>query len=270
MRVSCIQMNVAAGKPEINFARAETLLRKAAKKKPDVIVLPETWNTGFAPRHIDPAQADENGARTKQMLSRLASELSVNIVGGSVATLRDGKLYNTCYVFSRTGECVAEYDKTHLFSPAGEAETFAAGDIIANFTLDGVPCGIVLCYDIRFPELVRSLALEGMDILFAVAQWPKSRRKQLNCMLRARAIENQCYAVLTNGCGEANEVRFGGGSVIVDPLGETLAIAGGSERIITAELDLSLLGPMRAALPVLLDRRPELYGEICQTDERWL
>ena len=266
MKVSCIQMNVAAGKPEINFARAETLLRKAAQKKPDVIVLPETWNTGFAPRHVDPAQADENGARTKTLFSALAKELSVNIVAGSVVTLKKGRLHNTAYVFSRAGECIAEYDKTHLFSPAGEAETFAAGDTIARFTLDGAPCGIIICYDIRFPELVRSLALSGMDILFVVAQWPKSRVKQLDCMLRARAIENQCYAVLSNGCGTANEVRFGGGSAIVDPLGETLAIAGGSERIITAELDLGLLGPMRATLPVLLDRRPELYQTLCRTE----
>ena len=268
MRVSCIQMNVAAGKPEQNFTRAEALLRKAARKKPEVIVLPETWNIGFAPRSIDPALADGDGARTKTLLSALAKELNVNIVAGSVVTLKKGRLQNTAYVFSRAGECVTEYDKTHLFSPSGEAEVFTAGDKLARFTLDGVPCGIVICYDIRFPELVRSLALEGMDILFVVAQWPKSRRKQLNCMLRARAIENQCYAVLMNGCGEANEVRFGGGSTIVDPLGETLAIAGGSERIIFAELDLSLLGPMRAALPVLEDRRPELYGALSQTSER--
>ena len=266
MKVSCIQMNVAAGKPEINFTRAETLVRKAAQKKPDVIVLPETWNTGFAPKHVDPAQADENGARTKTLFSALAKELSVNIVAGSVVTLKKGRLHNTAYVFSRAGECIAEYDKTHLFSPVGEAETFAPGDCIANFALDGVPCGIIICYDIRFPELVRALALMEMDILFVVAQWPKSRRKQLNCMLRARAIENQCYAVLSNGCGVANEVRFGGGSAIVDPLGETLAIAGGNERIITAELDLGLLGPMRAALPVLQDRRPELYQELCRTE----
>lgn len=267
MKVSCIQMNVAAGKPEINFARAEMLVRKAVQKKPDVIVLPETWNTGFAPRHVDPTQADENGTRIKTLFSALAKELNVNIVAGSVVTLKKGRLHNTAYVFSRAGGCIAEYDKTHLFSPAGEAETFAPGDTIANVALDGVPCGIVICYDIRFPELVRSLALAGMDILFVVAQWPKSRVKQLNCMLRTRAIENQCYAALCNGCGVANGVRFGGGSAIVDPLGETLASAGGNERIITAALDLGALVPMRVALPVLQDRRPELYQTLCRTED---
>lgn len=265
MVLSCVQMNVLAGQPERNFARAEALLLKAAQSNPDVIVLPETWNTGFAPAIVTPALADENGARTKQMLSRLASERSVNIVGGSVATLRNGKLYNTCYVFSRTGECVAEYDKTHLFSPAGEHKTFTAGENLARFSLDGVPCAVIICYDVRFPELVRSLALPGVDILFVVAQWPKSRVKQLDLMLRARAIENQCYAALCNGCGTAAGTVFGGGSAVVGPLGETLASAGRGERIIRATLDVSRLNPMRAALPVLQDRRPELYGALGQT-----
>ena len=266
MVLSCVQMNVCAGQPEKNFVRMETLLRKAAQSSPDVIVLPETWNTGFAPVSVTPALADENGARTKEMLSRLASERNVNIVGGSVATLRNGKLYNTCYVFSRTGECVAEYDKTHLFSPAGENKTFAAGESLARFSLDGVPCAVIICYDIRFPELVRSLALPGMDILFVVAQWPKARVRQLDLMLRARAIENQCYAALCNGCGTAAGTVFGGGSAVVGLLGETLASAGGRERIIRATLDLGKLESIRAALPIFQDRRPELYGALSQTE----
>ena len=265
MVLSCVQMNVLAGQPERNFARVEALVRKAARKKPDVIVLPETWNTGFAPASINPALADGNGAQTKSLFSGLAKELSINIVAGSVVTSKSGRLYNTAYIFSRAGECIAEYDKTHLFSPAGEAETFAPGDAIVRFTLDGIPCGIIICYDIRFPELVRSLALAGMDILFVVAEWPKTRVKQLDLMLRARAIENQCYAALCNGCGTAAGVRFGGGSAIVGPLGETLASAGGGERIIRAKLELGQLNPMRTALPVLQDRRPELYGAIGQT-----
>jgi len=255
--------------PRIGLSRTHPTRKyscaEAARKKPDVIVLPETWNIGFAPRSIDPAQADEDGARTKALCSGLAKELGINIVAGSVVTRKSGKLHNTAYVFSRAGECIAEYDKTHLFSPSGEDETFSAGDTLARFTLDGVPCAVMICYDIRFPELARSLALTGLDILFVVAEWPKTRRKQLDCMLRARAIENQCYAVLCNGCGEADGVRFGGGSAIVSPLGETLAIARGSERIIRAKLDLGVLGPMREALPVFKDRRPELYGALCQT-----
>ncbi|MEA4870013.1 MAG: carbon-nitrogen family hydrolase [Christensenella sp.] len=268
MIISCVQMNVAAGRPEQNFTRAEALVRKAARRKPDVIVLPETWNTGFAPRTINPAQADEGGARTKALFSALARELNVNIVAGSVVTRRSGRLYNTALVFSRTGECVAEYDKTHLFTPAGEGETFAAGDHLAWFTLDGAPCAIILCYEIRFPELVRSLALERMDILFVAAQWPKIRSRQLACLLRARAIENQCYAVLCNGCGVADGVRFGGGSVIADPLGESLAAAGGSERILRAALEIAALEPLRTALPVFSDRRLELYGNACRIDQR--
>ena len=96
MVLSCVQMNVTLNRPEQNFARVERLIRQAAKKKPDVIVLPETWNIGFAPRSIDPALADEEGLRTKAMLSGLAKKYNVNIVGGSVATRRNGNLYYTC------------------------------------------------------------------------------------------------------------------------------------------------------------------------------
>lgn len=158
MKVSCIQMNVVVGQPERNFLRAEALVRRAAKRKPDVILLPELWNTGFSPEQAEPALADEDGRKTKALFSALARELGVNIVAGSVANRKRGALYNTAYVFSREGEIVAEYDKTHLFSPMGESAVFSAGDAPTRFMLDGVSCGIMICYDIRFPELARARA----------------------------------------------------------------------------------------------------------------
>lgn len=261
-------MNVRAAAPERNFTRAEELIRRAAREKPDVIVLPETWNTGFAPATIDPARADEDGARTKALCSALAKELGVNLVAGSVTIRKPGGLSNTAYVFDRAGGCIAEYDKTHLFSPAGEAQAYVPGKSPASFMLDGARCGLMICYDIRFPELARSLALPGLDLLFVVAEWPKERITQLGVLLKARAIENQVFAVLANGCGTADGVRFGGRSTIVSPLGETLAAAREGEAIIGAALDPGDAKRVRAAIPVWNDRRPELYGALCQTDER--
>ena len=264
MKISCIQMNVRAGAPEENFSRAETLLKKAAKKKPDVILLPELWNTGFAPQNIDPALADEDGARTKALCGRLAREHGVNIVAGSALTSKGGKRYNTCYVFDRLGDCIAEYDKTHLFSPSGEGEAYASGDKLVTFLLDGVTCGVLICYDLRFGEIVRALALSGAKVLFIPAEWPRQRVEQMLTLLRARAIENQLYSALCNGCGEAFGTRFGGNSAIIDPLGNALALAGRSERILSAEIDLQAQECIRKELPVFLDRRPTLYGSLIE------
>jgi len=268
VKISCIQMNVRAGQPEENFSRAEALIRKAAKRKPDVILLPELWNTGFAPGKIDSDLADEEGVRTKSLIGALAKEYGVNIVAGSVLSRRNGALYNTAYVFDRAGNCIAEYDKTHLFSPAGEDEVYAAGNKIVTFPLDGVTCGVMICYDLRFPELARVMALSGAKVLFIPAEWPRQRTRQMLMLLRARAIENQLFAALCNGCGNAFGTQFGGNSAIVDPLGNVLAKAGHRERMITAEIDFSAQERIRQDLPVFLDRKPALYLGLCDTNQK--
>ena len=117
MKISCIQMDMRLGEADYNFAHAEALIREAVEReKPDTVVLPETWNTGFFPQDLA-ASADEDGKRTKAVFSPLARELDMNIVCGSVANHRGGGFYNTAYVFDRTGALAAEYDKTHLFKP---------------------------------------------------------------------------------------------------------------------------------------------------------
>ena len=268
MKISCVQMNVCAGQPEENFSRAEALLKKAAKHNPDVILLPELWNIGFAPGQIDPQLADEDGARTKALCGSLAREFGVNIVAGSVLTQRGDARYNTAYVFDRAGDCIAQYDKTHLFSPMGEGEAYAAGDRLVTFSLDGVACGIMICYDLRFAELARALALSGAAVLFIPAEWPRRRTGQMRTLLGARAIENQVFVALCNGCGSAYGTQYGGNSAIVDPLGNMLAQAWRGERIVTATIDLEAQERIRKEIPVFSDRRPELYCSLCETNDR--
>lgn len=261
MRIACIQMDMLPDEPDRNFMRAEALVRQAAEaERPDVVVLPETWNTGFVPGKIDGSLADDDGARTKRVFSALSRELNLNIVAGSVANRRVGKLYNTAYVFDRAGDCVAAYDKTHLFSPMGEDKAFTKGKSLRRFTLDGAQCAVIVCYDLRFPELIRTLALPGLDILFVVSQWPQSRAKHLAVLAEARAIENQLFLALCNSCGEAFGTRYGGRSALIGPWGETLAQAESAEETIAADADLSTLTKIRGSIPVFSDRRPELYG----------
>ena len=252
-------MDVRLGCVEENFLHAENLIGAAMKDAPDVVVLPEMWNTGFFPRENLTSQCDHDGQQVQERIGALAKKYAVNIVAGSVANCRAGKVYNTAYVFNRQGETIAAYDKTHLFSPMGEDDFFQKGDHLCTFTLDGVKCGLIICYDLRFPELTRALALQGMEMLFVVSQWPDVRIPHLRALCTARAIENQCYVVNCNGCGTAGETRYGGHSAIYEPLGGILAQAGSGEETICADCDLSAVAPLRSAIPVFHDRRPELY-----------
>ena len=257
MKISCVQMDMRLGDVEYNFAHAQDLVRLAVDRDgPDVVVLPETWNTGFFPKDLDPC-ADRDGERTKLVFSALARELGVNIVCGSVANRKGGGYYNTAYVFDRTGAVVAEYDKTHLFTPSGEHNFFRMGSRTCRFTLEGIPCGLIICYDIRFPELIRSLTVQGVDLLFVVSQWPAKRAMHLDTLARARAIENQTFLALCNSA--AADTACAGHSAIIDPWGEYLAKAGETEEIISADLDFSVIQGIRESINVFRDRRPDLY-----------
>ena len=259
MRIACLQMEMAFGGPEENFAHAAQMVEKAMEAAPDVLVLPETWNTGFFPREGLQEMCDRDGARVKVIFGELAKAYHVNLVAGSVSNVRDGKVYNTAMVFDREGKCIASYDKTHLFTPAGEDKYYTPGDRLCRFTLDGVQCGIVICYDVRFPELVRSLAVPGLDMLFVVSQWPDTRISHLRSLTTARAIENQMFVCCCNSCGQAGSTRYGGNSAVIDPWGQTLALAGADEQILTASCDLNIIHNIRGSIPVFRDRRPDLY-----------
>ena len=251
-------MDVQLGCPEENFSRAERVIRQAALEQPDVIVLPETWNTGFFPENVAEL-ADRDGQRTKAVIGELAKELSVNIVAGSVANVREGKVYNTSFVFDRDGTCIASYDKTHLFTPMGEEAYFTPGDHLCRFTLDGVSCGVIICYDLRFPELTRSLAVKGLDMLFVVSQWPDVRIAHLEKLLQARAIENQIFAVCCNACGTAGKTKFGGHSAVIDPWGQIISQVKNEEKVLTTRTNVCILTDIRDSICVFRDRRPELY-----------
>lgn len=260
MNISCIQMDMRFNDPDYNFAHAEGLVRAAVSSEhPDVVVLPETWNTGFFPKDLASC-ADADGVRTKTVFSSLARELNVNIVCGSVANRRSDGFYNTAYVFDRAGAAVAEYDKTHLFTYAGEHTHFRPGPCTCRFELDGTRCGLIICYDLRFPELTRTLTLQGVDLLFVVAQWPEKRTMHLETLARARAIENQMFLALCNSVGsDGQNARCGGHSAVIDPWGEYLAKAGEGEEIITGKADFSIIKGIRSSINVFQDRRPELY-----------
>ena len=258
MKISVVQMDMKLGAPEENLVHAEEMIRRAAENKPDVIVLPETWNTGFFPADHLAELSDQDGVKTKALCGDLAKELGINIVAGSVSNVKGGKVYNTAYVFDRAGSCIAEYDKIHGFSPSGEDVIYQGGNHRQTFTLDGHKCGIIICYDVRFPELTRNLALDGIEILFVPAQWPNIRTFHWVTLTTTRAIENQMFVVSCNSVGRAGNTVCGGNSRIFDPWGETIASAGISENIMTGEIDFSVIEKIRHDINVFRDRNKEL------------
>lgn len=259
MKVAVLQMNIAFGKPEQNIATLYRMVAEAMEQRPDVLLLPELWRLGFYPEPIL-GYADADGVQTRKALADIATRYQVNIVGGTVANAIDTQVFNTCYVFDRTGRLVTTYHKTHLFSPSGEAADFTPGDNVVTFELDGVCCGLAVCYDVRFPELIRRLALEGISVLFLPAAWPMSRLIHWQTLIRARAIENQIFVVACNEAGTTDDdEQLAGHSAIIDPWGEVLAKAGDSEEILQGNLRLIIRSQIKDSMDVFADRREKLY-----------
>ena len=259
MKIACLQMDVIPSRPDENFPHAAKLITEAIADSPDVIVLPESWDISFLPRNATPELYENSYDRAVREIGGLAKQYRVNIIAGSVTSCRDGKLYNTCCVFDRQGTLIACYDKIHLFSHVGEDKRYGAGNSLCCFTLDGVRCGAVICYDIRFPELARTMCLDGMDVLFVVCQWPRARIGLLQTLCAARAIENQMFVVCCDACGTAGDKVCGGGSAVFGPSGDKLAEASDTEQTITADFDPETLQKLRESFPVFRDRRPDLY-----------
>ncbi|MCY7187719.1 carbon-nitrogen family hydrolase [Streptococcus gallolyticus] len=259
MKVSLIQMAIREAEPEQNKKKVLELLEKAVHDVPDVIVLPEMWNTGYALKQLADI-ADVNGKETITDLGNFAKKHHVNLVAGSVATAKENHFFNTTYVFNREGQVIADYDKVHLFGLMAEDEYLQAGNKESVFELDDVKVASVICYDIRFPEWVRTLMSSGAKVLFVVAEWPKERVEQWEILLRARAVENQAFVVAVNRVGDGISDHFSGHSLVIDPLGKiVLQVPDNQEGIFTAELDLTEVEKIRGHIPVFADRKPDLY-----------
>ena len=260
MRVCVMQMDVVKGNRAANHDTVRRLTAEAmqAACPPDVLVLPELWSTGYA---LESAAelASPMGLDDAAFLGELAAQYQVAFAGGSVLSLQDGAIYNRAQIIDEKGRYVAGYDKIHLFRLMDEDKYLAQGRETLWFDLGGMHCAAVICYDIRFCELTRKLAVGGAEVLFVSAEWPLSRRDPWVTLLRARAIENQMYVVACNRCGTTDQETFGGNSMIVAPDGTVLAQADTAECLISADLDPELVRQTRNRIQVFKDRVPSLY-----------
>ena len=258
MKICAVQTGAAPGDRAANMRKAAQQIELAAGNGIDVLVLPELWDLGFYPANALEL-GDQDGKEAREFLSTLAARHGINIIGGSVVCKIDGKIRNRSYVFNRSGSEVAFYDKSHLFTPSGEHENFEAGNLLAFYELDGISVGQITCYDLRFGELVRTLALKGIKVLFVPAAWPHPRLNHWRILTQARAVENQMFVVAVNAVGTVSNLTFCGHSMMVDPWGEIIAEAGDGEQILIGALDLAIIADIRERINVFRDRRPELY-----------
>ncbi|MBA4547803.1 carbon-nitrogen family hydrolase [Thermoactinomyces intermedius] len=256
--VALIQMDIAYGQPEANRKKVEEKIAQAMEQQPDLIMLPELWDTGYDLTRLDEI-ADDHGQTNKSFLQGLARKHQVSVIGGSVSNREETGTYNTLYAFDPSGKQTAEYKKVHLFRLMEEEKYLKAGNQEGVFQWDGLLCAAAICYDIRFPEWIRKMMLRGAHVLFVPAEWPEPRLSHWRHLLISRAVENQCYVVACNRAGKDPKNTFAGHSMVVDPWGEVIAEAGEDEEILFADLDLSLVQKVRSTIPVFTDRRPELY-----------
>lgn len=258
MRIACVQIDLAFGNPTENFRKVEEKIRKAAMLSAEIVVLPEMWNSAYDLTRLEEL-ADVNGEKTKNLLTKLAKELHIHIIGGSVSTKKDNHFFNTMYIVNNTGELIAEYDKAHLFKLMDEHLFLEAGSNKNIFTLSDVEMGGVICYDLRFPEWFRAHASAGAKVIFVPAQWPAARVDHWKILLQARAIENQCFIVAVNRVGDDPNNSFNGNSMVIAPWGEILWVGEDEETIGLVDINLEEVADVRKRIPVFKDRRVDIY-----------
>jgi deaminated glutathione amidase len=266
-RIACIQLRAGAS-PDDNLAAAEKLVREACAAGADIALLPERWEAFGSADELREAAEPLGGARLAAVQG-WARELGMAIVAGSVAERvpGDARLRNTSVAFDRDGTQVAVYRKIHQFDVdlpnqrVRESDTDAPGTGGAIAALGDVRVGLSICYDLRFPELYRAYAIAGATVLTVPAAFlERTGRDHWEVLLRARAIENQCFVAAANQYGmlPAGLTAYGR-SMIVDPWGTVLAQAPDRLGIIVADCDHEALARVRAQVPSLAHRRPEAY-----------
>ncbi len=285
MRVSVVQMNPGSDKVA-NIAQATRMIDGAMQAdRPDMVSLPEMWTCLGGDRDAKQAEAealppigsDEPGGPAYEFLRRMARERGIHLHGGSLGEKTGGddgtRLFNTTVVFDPHGIEVARYRKIHLFditAPDGrgyrESASYGAGDQIVTFDAGGLRIGCAICYDLRFPELFLALRRAGAELIFLPSAFTVATgRDHWDVLIRARAIETQCWVAAAATCGQhhdgSGQARYTyGHSLVCDPWGQVVATVSDGLGWTTARIDGALLGRVRRDMPVLEHRRPDVFG----------
>ncbi len=254
LRVALGEYDIGWHDPATSLERAARITESSARAGARLVVLPEMCTSGFT---MDVELAEQINGDNVGALARMAVRSSVWLLAGVAtrdADSEDSPARNSALLFSPSGSLAAKYDKQRLFAYANEQESYAAGNTPVVVDVDGVRVSPFICYDLRFPELFRTVAAQA-DLMVVIASWPAARRTHWDTLLRARAIENQCYVIGVNRTGTGGSISYDGGSAAYDPWGDspiTMPVPGsdGTTSVLVAADEV---GRVRAAYPFLVD-----------------
>lgn len=243
MRVAVIQFDIKKHDSVSNQQKAAELIASAAAQGAEFVVLPELWSTGFDLENTTDLAQTLHG-QTVDFMRNIAAEHNIYIGGGSFIEQKHDKYYNTSLAIDPQGNIIAKYRKAHLFSyEMHEDKYLSSGDEWVMYNYNGIDnefiVGMLICYDLRFPEFSRNMALRGVRLFTVPACWPKSRVSEFELFCRARAAENRCFLLSANYTDTKSDI-FVGNSLIVSPFGEIIAKGYNEEKAIIADIDLNL------------------------------
>lgn len=247
MKLGLVQYSPAWENPEENIIKIDAMFQKN-KTKFDLVIFPELSLTGFT-MDSQKFSEDIDGISTKYFIN-LAQQLRTNIFAGVIEKSNDG-IFNSLVHVDPNGLIAARYRKIHPFSFANEDKFYNAANEIVITKIDNVKIGLSICYDLRFPELYRLYAKEGVEIIINIANWPITRIDHWRTLLKARAIENQCFMIGVNRVGNDPFYSYNGYSSVYDPMGVELESLIDEEEIIECEIDVNKVTEVRNKLPFL-------------------
>ena len=260
MKIAAAQIDCTLGDISANVQTMRDFVERARSAGAELIVFPEMADTGYGMSVIrEKATTWNEGA--VPALREIARALSIAIISG-VSEREGDVIYNTQVVIDAAGAIVAKYRKTHLFAPIAEDKCCAPGQELVTVSLGALRLSLTICYDLRFPEIYRALAIDQRANVFVISSaWPFPRVEHQRILATARAIENQSYVILANRVGKDEGVAFCGSSAVIDPYGVIVAAASADrEELIVADFSPDVIEAVRERMAVFAHRRPDLYG----------
>ncbi len=260
VKITLVQLEIEDGNKEGNLKKVVNILNDILNDQddlPDIVCLPELFTTGYDLRNAKQDAEPISGNTLKSIVD--ISRGKFIVIGGILEEL-GGNYYNTAFIIGKNGNLIGTYKKTHLFSPMLEKEFLTPGDDISTFTLPSLSdlkIGIAICYDLRFPELFRMMALEGAKVIFVPSEFPSPKRKVWKTLLRARAIENQVFVVGVNRVGQGKSDDFFGCSLVSN--GDYVEYLGDKPEVKVFKINLDSLTQIRQKIPLLKDRRADIF-----------
>lgn len=251
MNVHLVQINSIWEDRVANHTKARQLIASDSPQPGSLIILPETFSTGFSMNLA--VTAEPTNGPTEQFLREMAAQYQSCVIGGVVTSNEDGRGMNQALAIAPDGTVLARYTKNYPFSLGGEDRAHLAGTEVSLFEWQGLRIAPLICYDLRFPELARTAVRAGAEVLVFIAAWPVKRIQHWITLLQARSIENLAYVVGVNRCGTDPEFTYTGRSLVVDPHGLIIADAAEQERVISARIDPAVLRDWRSQFPALRD-----------------